>query len=448
MDKKTTKKKKGADDTAEEKPARKIKVIKPNSEVLLVEAKKAEEPVLAESAQPIAEAKAEPKKKTVKKAVRSAAGESEETAKASKTKKSTAKKATKAADTGEAKPKRKYTRKTKIEIVDIELASDIKPVEYVVAETKPLEPEAIEPAETAEEKSPVFKELAVPKLPMLPSENRARLQMQSPNRVFFYWSVKDNPYEKLHKAFGGRAADYRLTAKLVNLSQNREEVYPVEGTGSWWFNVDADTRYRAEIGFAAHNRPFVRLMFSNTVETPRSSPSPRYDWTPDFYIPAEKFAQALDASGYAADARELVEAERVQETPEVAAANDQAAFDSYQRITGTEAKVSANEIRYVLFALASGVSLESLRGYISPSLYSELESIAANLGAQEILAILHEHFGFNPLEEEYEEVQMSGAVYGASIVNFPKGLRKKKAALPPGAREHKGPAPVSSFVNR
>jgi len=38
--------------------------------------------------------------------------------------------------------------------------------------------------------SPVFKELASPKLPELSRENRAKLLMQSPNQLFFYWSVK------------------------------------------------------------------------------------------------------------------------------------------------------------------------------------------------------------------------------------------------------------------
>ena len=48
----------------------------------------------------------------------------------------------------------------------------------------------------AEKYSPEFLELAVPKLPVLPKENRARLLMQSPNRLYFYWSVRDVPPER------------------------------------------------------------------------------------------------------------------------------------------------------------------------------------------------------------------------------------------------------------
>src|SRR5687768_12530514 len=52
-----------------------------------------------------------------------------------------------------------------------------------------------EPADDPEANlSPVFKELREPKLPSLKRENRARLQMQTPNRVYFYWSMKNNPF--------------------------------------------------------------------------------------------------------------------------------------------------------------------------------------------------------------------------------------------------------------
>jgi len=70
----------------------------------------------------------------------------------------------------------------------------------------------------ADEMSAVFKELAAPKLPELAKENRARLQMQSPNRLFFYWSIKNNPFQTLKKAFGHDTGSYTLVAKLLDLS--------------------------------------------------------------------------------------------------------------------------------------------------------------------------------------------------------------------------------------
>ncbi len=141
----------------------------------------------------------------------------------------------------------------------------------VTQQMKDLPDAEISAAETEPEieRSEVFKELAEPKLPELAKENRARLQMQSPNRLYFYWSIKNNPFQTLNQVFGGNAENYRLVAKLLNQTQNREEVVPVEAEGATWFDVDANSTYQTEIGFYAVNRPFVRLMFSNTVETPR-----------------------------------------------------------------------------------------------------------------------------------------------------------------------------------
>ncbi len=129
--------------------------------------------------------------------------------------------------------------------------------------------------------------------------------MQSPTRLNFYWSVKTNPFKTLNRAFGGKTGSYTLVVKLVNQKTGREEISPVEAEGSWWFDVDADSVYRAEIGFYAPNRPFVRVMFSNTVETPRKNPSPRRDYSADFAVSANQFAKVLDVSGFPQDAFEV-----------------------------------------------------------------------------------------------------------------------------------------------
>jgi hypothetical protein len=379
----------------------------------------------------------ETKVKAVRKKTETAAVVKETAARAKKAAKAEAvvekvEKATKARKKAAEKtePVKKATRRSKVKVIDIELVEDVKPVEYVLGEEVAV-------VESEEEPTPVFKELAEPRLPSLPSENRARLQMQSPHRVFFYWSMKNNPYESLGKAIGDRGMGYQLAAKLVNLSSKKEELYPVDANGSWWFNVESDSAYRAEIGLFAQNRPFIRLMFSNTIETPRSSPSPRNDWTPDFYVSSEKFAETLDASGFATDARHVALA------GDEAKHSDNAALAAYAEVTGIMSAVSPNEIRYVLFALASGVSLESLRGYISPTLFADLS--AANLSGDQVLAVLREHFGYDPIEADYEEEVYSPVTYGASLINFPKVLKKRRSQLPPGAP---GLRPVSSHVNR
>src|SRR5437764_1386495 len=77
--------------------------------------------------------------------------------------------------------------------------------------------------------------LAPIELPKLQKDNRARLQMQTPNRLYFYWSLKHDPYSTLNKAVAGGTGGYQLVLKLVNLTHELEEFHPVETFGNYWF---------------------------------------------------------------------------------------------------------------------------------------------------------------------------------------------------------------------
>lgn len=274
------------------------------------------------------------------------------------------------------------------------------------------------------EESPIFKELSEPKLPTLPQENRARLQIQSPNRIFFYWSVKHNPFQTLHRAFPADCVqDYKFSIKLVNLNSKTEEVYPVEAVGSWWFDVDPNTSYRAEVGFSAPRRPFVRLMYSNAVETPRAEPSPNRDLSTQFRVSANQFAEVLDASGYAQDAVE------VALTGDNLESSDAATQKAFFSLSGDRQMVEGDlsELRSALLALAAGAALESLREQISRKLFAQLEAIlqenAGKLSAEKVRNALKENF---ELEDEQEEFLTP--VFGASAINFPRKPRLPKTS--------------------
>jgi len=276
--------------------------------------------------------------------------------------------------------------------------------------------------ETEEERSPIFKELAEPKLPELPKENRARLQMQSPTRLYFYWSVKNNPFQTLSKVFGGKTGSYTLVTKLVNKTRGTEELFSVEPEGNWWFNVDADADYVAELGFYAPNRPFIRVMFSNEIHTPRKTPSKRRDYTPYFNVNAQQFAEVLDLAGYQRDAFEVAFAG----DDEVLA--EQATNKTYFQLIGKEKESftaqDGDEIRFVLLALASGYTLEDIRNEINPSLYEAIKAEFEKLSAEEVLAALKENFDVFT-DELFEEEEIGEAVFGASLVNFPKRIKKR-----------------------
>jgi hypothetical protein len=296
--------------------------------------------------------------------------------------------------------------------------------QFLAAEEKVwAEPEeAQEEEEEEEEVDPIFAELATPKLPELTRENRAWLQMQSPNRIYFYWAIKNNPFQTLQKVFAGNTGSYQLVAKFVNLKTEREEIRAVDAEGNYWFNAESDSKYRAEIGFYAPNRPYIRVIFSNTIETPRKSPSPRAATDADWAISANAFAQILDHTGFRQDAFEVALA------GDDLAAAESATENALHQLIGKQkldfSSINADEVRFALLALASGVSLEELRGQISEALFIILQEHAASLSAENALAALKENFEVFD-EEVFEEEQIGAAVFGASLVNFPKSIKKR-----------------------
>ena len=283
--------------------------------------------------------------------------------------------------------------------------------------------------------SPIFRELAAPKLPELSKENRAKLLMQSPNQLFFYWSVKNNPFQTLNRALGSKTNSYTLVVKLVNLKNDREEIHSIDAEGSFWFNVDANAEYQAEIGFYAPNRPYVRVMFSNKVETPRKNPSPRPASSSEWTVSANKFAKVLDVAGFSQDAFDVALAGDDWNFSEksTGAAFSQFVGQSKMNLAGIESE----EIRFAMLALASGVPLEYLRWRISPSLYAILQENSLKLNSENALAALQEQFGFDI--DEVTEEEFAPAVFGASLINFPRVLKRKQN------RSLTKFSPVSSF---
>jgi len=298
------------------------------------------------------------------------------------------------------------------------------------------EPEIEQEAE--EEVDPIFAELAAPKLPELVRENRAWLQMQSPNRIYFYWAIKNNPFQTLQKVFAGNTGSYQLVAKFVNLKNETEEIRAVDAEGNYWFNAESDSKYRAEIGFYAPNRPYIRVIFSNTIETPRKSPSPRAASDADWAISANAFAQVLDNSGFRHDAFEVALA------GDDFAASENATQSALNQLIGTGkwdfSSINSDEVRFALLALASGATLESLRGQISEALFIILQEQVASLSAENARSALQENFEVFD-EEIFEEEELGAAVFGASLVNFPKSIKKRTVSRAGAPKDFSSDAP-------
>ena len=272
--------------------------------------------------------------------------------------------------------------------------------------------------------SRVFELLATPALPPLPPQNRARLLMQGPNKLFFYWSASVDPYERFAHLFGLDAGYPALILRLVDLDRGIVEMHQVGASGSWWFEADANSRYQAEIGLAAPDRPFVRVMFSNIVETPRKTPSPRSSVESQWAVSSSKFARVLEASGFSRDAFDVA---LTGDDPDGAAANTRSAIaHTVGQSTITEiASVADEEIRFALFALAAGVPLVDLRYRISGRLFAFLEARLSDATRTNAVTALERYFGLKRADEmEEDEVTK---VFGASLINFPRRFRRLPA---------------------
>jgi hypothetical protein len=306
-----------------------------------------------------------------------------------------------------AKPK---TKKTAVKKSEKKISID------VTAELAAAEPQV--------ELSPVFKALAEPKLPELQHENRARLMMQSPTELYFYWSIARDPYHLLRDAFEGETGSYTLVLKLNDLRRGIEEIHRVDAEGNWWFAVEAGGEYRAEIGFYAPNRPYFRIVYSNTIETPRRSPSPHPASESEWKVTAHKFAEVLDVAGFSEDAFDVAMAGDDHVAAEDAA---HAAFSRFIGVTnGKLHSLAPEDIRYTMVALASGQRLDDLRWRVSPSLFAVLQANADKLDAGNAMSALTEHFDID--ESEFVEEHYGSSVHGASLINFPRTLKTRKTA--------------------
>ncbi|MGE3465945.1 MAG: DUF4912 domain-containing protein [Pyrinomonadaceae bacterium] len=290
------------------------------------------------------------------------------------------------------------------------------------------------------ELSPVFKALADVTLPELDRENRARLLMQSPTKLYFYWSVRENPWHQLKAIFGDDLGSYTLVLKLLDLKRGTEEITPCDAAGNWWFTVEPDGEYQAEIGFYATNRPYFRVMYSNKITTPRRSPSPRRSSEAEWTVSANKFAEVLDVAGFSLDAVDVAMA-----GDDIQAAED-VTHTAFADMVGHRnfdlGGISAEDVRYAMLALASGLSLEELRSRVSPALFAILQANAGSLAASHAQSALTEYFDID--EAEFTEEEFGSAVFGASLVHFPKTLKSKKVVSKSGATFAPRYNPVSS----
>ena len=195
-----------------------------------------------------------------------------------------------------------------------------------------------------------------------------RLLVQSPYRAYLYWNHARDPFDTLRRAFGVQdASSYKVFVRLTDADSGEEHDFEASPFArNFWFNVRPGRRYRAAVGLGSAGRPFIRLLTSAPVSTPRVAVSHVVDDTPEFRAPAAEFARVLNEAGYASDALEVT-LEAVDE-----ATRDETTRSLTREVIGAEAPAAdhdlMNELRALLAALTFGVPLESLLALLSPQL--------------------------------------------------------------------------------
>lgn len=265
-------------------------------------------------------------------------------------------------------------------------------------------------------------------LPEAYQVDRIRLLAQSPRKLYLYWEFARNPFETLRRAFGAQAARYTLVVRLISIETAEVSWHEAAPSRSQWFNVQPDETYRAELGFFAQGRAFIRLFSSNVVRTPRAGVARTTAETAEFRVSAEEFARVLDEAGYASDALEVsLEAADI-------ATHDEATRAIAEMLGGAHFTAMSEgdlaELRSLLAALALGINPEELTGMLSPTLSEWFVTVqrehSETLRAAYVLEILRSTLGIQTSLigfDDFDEAAMRRVarfVVGASEVNMPR----------------------------
>lgn len=232
-------------------------------------------------------------------------------------------------------------------------------------------------------------------LPPLPRADRIRLFVQSPYRLFLYWSLARDPSTTLHRIFGDRATLYTLSVRLIDLIGGQQYLRPASPDGNEWFDVFPGRAYRVELGLFASGRPFIRLLVSNEVRTPRVGVSPQVDQSLDFQAPPEALAQMLADAGQTLDALEAALEAALPLASELPA-------DILSALSPDKARLLA--------ALVAGLSLDELRRMFAPELIAWL----SGFDHETLRAALRAALSFAPEKIPFR-------LHGASEMVMPRG---------------------------
>ncbi|HEX9004907.1 MAG TPA: DUF4912 domain-containing protein [Blastocatellia bacterium] len=124
-----------------------------------------------------------------------------------------------------------------------------------------------------------------------------RAIVQDPFRLFVYWQLKDNPFDRLRKMFPAAEADgFHTMLKLVDETNNISVFFNAAYAREHWFSVFPDRSYRVELGMRSPKYGFIKLLNSQPVRTPRGGPSDQAAPEEQYAIAADEYLEVLRES--------------------------------------------------------------------------------------------------------------------------------------------------------
>ncbi|HKQ72503.1 MAG TPA: DUF4912 domain-containing protein [Blastocatellia bacterium] len=168
-------------------------------------------------------------------------------------------------------------------------------------ERNPFEPVMVSdepPAEPVDEEIPA-EPIADTGLP-LPSHydfDMMRALVQDPFRIFVYWQLKDDPFERVRKIFPAEAANgFHTSLKLIDETNNISVFFDAAFAREYWFQVFPNRTYQVELGMRSPRYGFIKLLSSQPITTPRAGPSDKEAEEPEYQISADDFLRVLRES--------------------------------------------------------------------------------------------------------------------------------------------------------
>jgi len=124
-----------------------------------------------------------------------------------------------------------------------------------------------------------------------------RAMVQDPFRIFVYWQLKDDPFERARKIFPAESANgFHTSLKLVDETNNISVYFDAAFAREYWFHVFPDRTYRVELGLRSPSYGYIKLLNSQPVTTPRAGPSDREAEEIEYQITADDYLRVLRES--------------------------------------------------------------------------------------------------------------------------------------------------------